>query len=155
VLHVAEHGFAIGCDGNASDFAILGSNQETADRIGRGFGTCNGGRAAHCGGFAAVTHFAGNCSQHHAVGHIGVSAVIGLDPQHATGVEVQAIWAGEVIDCGQARQVDVGCRFFFCSKEVNVPSKFGGSDTAGLFFPANDVTMRIALVGLGSAIVIV
>jgi hypothetical protein len=117
----------------AGDFAALGAHQEALERVGRGrlaHGRDDVQLAAIGLGvaqrlLAAVAHLAGHGGQHHAVGNVGVGAVIGLDPADAGGLaEHQAVRAGEVLVGGQCGQVDqrlVGTGFG--AKQVHVPGK--------------------------------
>ena len=152
MLHVEEQGLAIGSDGNAGDFAVFGAYQKAAHRVSRRIGALAGGRAAGGSGHTTVAHLARHSGQHHAVGDVGVGAIVGLNPQQAARVEVQTVGAGEIVHCRQARQVDVGRRVRLGAKQVNIPGKGRGGHAACVFTPADDVAVGVALVGFGGAV---
>jgi hypothetical protein len=47
--------------------------------------------------FGAVAHLSRNRSEHHAVGHVRVGAVVRLDPEHPAAIEPQPIRAREIV----------------------------------------------------------
>ncbi len=145
MLDVEEQGLAVRRHGDAGDFAVLRSDQEAAHRICGGIRAFDGSGAASRRRRAAVAHLAWHGGQHHAVGHVRVGAVVGLNPQQAARVEIQAVRAGEIVDGGQARQVHVGGGIGLGCKQVNVPGKAGGRDAATRLAPADDVAVRVAL----------
>jgi hypothetical protein len=77
---------------------------------------------------AAVAHLAGHGGQHHAVGDVGVGAVVGLDPADAAGLaEGQAVGAGEVVGRRSGPTGSPGSRggIGLSAKQVHVPVEAG------------------------------
>ena len=67
----------------------------------------------------------GLADQHHAVGDVGIGAVIGLDEAQAgLGAEPQAIRAGEVLVRRQRRQIHLGeIGIGLGAEQVNIPGE--------------------------------
>ena len=157
MLDVHEDGLAIRCFSQAGDFAALGAHQKALERALRG-GLAHGRDDVQLAAIglgvaqrllAAVAHLAGHGGQHHAVGNIGVGAIIGLNPADAGGLaEHQTVRAGEVLVSGQCGDVDqrlVGTGFG--AKQVHVPAEAGDRST---FLQAHQVAVGVAVLLAGA-----
>ena len=158
VLDVHKDGLAVARFGNAGDLTGHRAHQEAAQRGAGGLGTHHRvlrlGRytiAADVGqrAFATVAHLAWQRGQHHAVGHVGEFAVVGLQPQQASSrlAEPHAIRAGEVVVFRQARGVDVGRHGGARTKQVHVPGEARRSRVAVGIGKTHDVAVRVATLG--------
>ena len=110
MLDVDEDGLAVGRFGAAGNFAIYRPDQKATKCFCRRLRAHTGlHRQCAAVGFGvgqrrrgAVTHAAGQADQHHAVGDVGVSTVVGLDEgKTCLWAKPQAIGAGKVLVIGQ------------------------------------------------------
>ena len=155
MLNVDKQGAAICRFGDACYFSARGSHQESAQfgiaqcsphegLLSAGLLNTTHHHLVFHGDFAAVAHLARNGGQHHAVGFVGESAVIGLNPADAGGfAEPQAVGRRKRIFGGQARQVGI-TRVFFCAEQEDVPSEGFGGGFLARFIESDDVAVRVA-----------
>ena len=154
VLDVDEQRLAIRRFRDAGDFTFLRPDQEAAQaflaRLFTDVGLHRLGGGAidvdHRGG-ETIAHFARHGRQHHAVGDVGVRAVVGLDPHQARVrvAEPGAVRTREVVGVRQAGDVDanrIGRRAR--AEQVDIPGEVGGTDIAAVLRHADDVSVRVA-----------
>ncbi|MCY1224021.1 hypothetical protein D9M72_361630 [compost metagenome] len=160
VLDVDEDRLAVRRFAEAGEFAARRTDQEALERVRRRLLTDHGVdrvlRAVRAlvgqGLLGAVANLARQRGQHHAVGHVGVGAVVGLDPADAgRAAEHQAVGAGEVLVGGQLREIDrVGIGSRLSAEGVDVPTEAGARRIAAVIGHAQDVAVRIPGLRLGA-----
>jgi len=125
VLDVDEHRRAVGCLRGAGDLAVRRAGEKAADLA---------------GGAVAGQHLVVADARKLALVHLrGVH--VGLDPQHAARIDIQAIGAGEDVALDVALRLGPGVGRVAGQHEV-VPVHRGAAEV-GVFLPADDLAHHV------------